>query len=94
MLDADYQVRRLLAAIHPTRRERVLSSLVGWCYQRNDERGPFNWLGDRADDLRCTLQRRRCDKQVGPAPSRAVLVPEDPAGSVCVIEASSEGNEG
>jgi hypothetical protein len=50
--------RRLLAAIYPPRRERVLMWLVGRCYHRA-ETGPIGWLGDRADDLRVWSLRRR-----------------------------------
>lgn len=58
-------IDRFLAALHPTRKERALSWLVGRCYDRNGESGPWNWLGDRADDLRVWLQNRRADKGVG-----------------------------
>lgn len=60
--DAEALVARLLIAIHPTRKERALSWLVGRCYALNDESGPWNWLGDRADNARVWLQRRRCDR--------------------------------
>jgi hypothetical protein len=39
--DAEYEVKRLLAAIHPTRRERALSWFVGRCYDRNVLIWPF-----------------------------------------------------
>jgi hypothetical protein len=58
--------RDLLEILIPTRYQRaraVLDGVVGWCYERNDERGPCNWLGDRADDARLWLMRRAADRR-------------------------------
>lgn len=55
---SDIEVARLLAAIFPTRVERVLQAVVTSCYRRSYT-GLFGWVGDRADDLRCRLQWRR-----------------------------------
>ena len=61
----DRESVRFLAALTPARKERSLSWLVARCYDRNDDTGLWNWLGDRADDLRIWLQHRRVDKGVG-----------------------------
>lgn len=57
----DLEARRLLAAIYPTRLERVLGAVVTWAYRPHSSR-PRVWLGHRGDDLRLWLQRRRVAK--------------------------------
>lgn len=52
------EVARLLAAIYPTRVERVLAWFVTWAYQ-HPEGGAIDRLGDRADDARFWNLRRR-----------------------------------
>lgn len=52
------EVSRLLAAIFPTKFEERLMRLTGWCY-RHENNKTLNWIGDRADDVRVVLQRRR-----------------------------------
>lgn len=53
------QSRRLLAAVFMVRRERALEAVARFLWKINEERGPFNWLGDRADDLALRSSRWR-----------------------------------
>lgn len=49
---------RLLAAIFPSRTERVLGHIVTWAYDRG-ESGVYGLIGDRVDDIKCAITRRR-----------------------------------
>lgn len=57
-MSEDLQTKQTLASLYPTRIERVLERLVTAAYRIN-EYGITGWIGDRADDLRVWLQKRR-----------------------------------
>jgi hypothetical protein len=63
VMATDLEVRRLLCAINPTWYERALGRVVTVAYKlAPSEKGPIDWIGDRADDLRVWSWHRRAGR--------------------------------